>query len=224
MEQILEKIPGGRKDEITEKKVIFYEEFDMPEIDSELSWINPPKDFALENGFSCLVVKPSKGSEFWKTSSKKYSYDSGHFLNVEISGDFIITSKIKMRPCHRYDQSGIMVRVSETCWIKAGYEQMDEDEGGITVTVANGKYSDWSLSGKADCKDFTLRISREGNNYTIEYLDLNSHWVTVRMAHLENDYIGNSVKCGVFAESPEENGMSVSFDYLRITGCGDSNN
>jgi len=217
MEQLIEKIFSGKDSGISFGKETLYEDFDMPEINPNLKWMNPPEDFSHEYNFSCLAVRPEKGTEFWKTISKKYSCDSGHFLFTDIAGDFILKSKIRMKPFHKYDQGGLMVRVSETCWIKAGYEHETVGSSGLMVTVANGKYSDWSRSEMNDYKDFVLKITREGNLYTVEYLVEKDCWVIVRMAHLDGDDMESPVKCGIYAACPEEKGMSVSFDYLGIT-------
>src|SRR3989339_564316 len=121
MEQLIEKILRGKNERHFSNWEVLDEDFDMPEINPNLKWMNPPDDFILENDFSCLAVRPGQGTEFWKTVSKKYSCDSGHFLYTNIAGDFTLKAKIRMKPFHKYDQGGLMVRVSGTCWIKAGY-------------------------------------------------------------------------------------------------------
>ena len=217
MEQLLEKYFLEEYESVSGSKKIFHEDFDSPEISPYLKCINPPADYAQETKFSCLSVRPQESTDFWKTVSKKYSSDSGHFLYADIKGDFTLKAGIRMNPLHRYDQSGLMVRISETCWIKAGYEHDSGGDGGFMVTAANGKYSDWSRSEMNNYKDFVLKITREGNLYTVEYLNKNNIWSTVRMAHLTDDDMVSPVKCGIYAACPEEKGMSVSFDYVTIS-------
>jgi regulation of enolase protein 1 (concanavalin A-like superfamily) len=48
---------------------------------------------------------------FWQTQYG-IQLDHGHFLYCEMSGDFVLKSRVVFHPVHQLDQAGIMVRVS----------------------------------------------------------------------------------------------------------------
>ena len=47
---------------------------------------------------------------------------NGGLDSKEAFGDFALTAHVRVRPVHQYDQAGVMVRVSSSCWLKASVE------------------------------------------------------------------------------------------------------
>ena len=41
---------------------------------------------------------------------------------AEVSGNVIVTARIRSYPAHQYDQAGLMVRFSSDCWLKTSVE------------------------------------------------------------------------------------------------------
>ncbi|WP_251028015.1 DUF1349 domain-containing protein [Bacillus sp. ISL-77] len=63
--------------------------------------------------------------------------DNGHFLYYEVNGDFRLTTKVKSKPQNRYDQAGLMVRLSSDTWLKTSVEYIPDGNSKLGVVVTN---------------------------------------------------------------------------------------
>src|SRR5215471_9140183 len=95
------------------------EDFEASEFDSRLRWFNEPARWCVDTSSSALIVEPEAGTDFWRKTHYGFEADSGHLLSAAVSGDFLMTAKVKVFPVHQYDQAGLMVRAGGNCWIKA---------------------------------------------------------------------------------------------------------
>jgi regulation of enolase protein 1 (concanavalin A-like superfamily) len=165
----------------------------------------------------CLVIEPGAHTDFWQKTHYGFAPDNGHFLYTEIKGDFVLSTKVRFFPRHQYDQAGLMVRLSPTCWLKTSVEYEPHGASKLGVVVTNSGYSDWStqefLTGN---NQIALRVRREDSDYLVEYLKDESMWIQMRMAHLMEDSGTVAVKTGLYACSPIGAGYKACFDYLHI--------
>jgi len=67
-------------------------------------------------------------------------------LSAAVSGNFVVTTKVRFFPKHQYDQAGLMIRVDGIHWIKMSVEYELEEPPKLGVVVTNRGYSDWSLA------------------------------------------------------------------------------
>ena len=60
-------------------------------------------------------------TDFWRETHYGFIRDDGHFRDVAAEGDF--TADVAFRGDYRelYDQAGLMLRLDERNWIKAGH-------------------------------------------------------------------------------------------------------
>jgi len=189
------------------------ESFDKPTFDEKLQWHSEPAVWKLADG--SLEVTPGSNTDFWQRTHYGFQADNGHFLYAEVEGDFVMESGIRCGFEHQYDQAGLMIRVSDQCWVKTAVEYEVGEPNKLGVVVTNNGYSDWSTQDVGD--DFTsyrLRISRKGSDYIVAwYDDKHASWIQMRMFHLFDQA---KVQAGIYCCSPKEGGFSAYFDHLAI--------
>jgi regulation of enolase protein 1 (concanavalin A-like superfamily) len=200
-------------------ELFLYETFEQPVLDPRLRWYCPPAKWSVNPATSVLVVEPAAKTDYWQKTHYGFEADNGHFLFAEITGDFILTSRVNFRPVHQYDQAGLMVRISPQCWLKTSVEYEPVGPARLGAVVTNFGYSDWSTQNFTG-NEASLRIRREGGDYIVEYAE-NTHqnvepgWTQLRIAHLHEDN-GGLVQAGLYACSPIGVGYVAEFDFLSL--------
>jgi regulation of enolase protein 1 (concanavalin A-like superfamily) len=200
-------------------KLILNETFDQPVFDSRLQWFHPPQKWSIQPATSRLVIEPEAKTDYWQKTHYGFEADNGHFLFAEVTGDMILTTCVRFRPAHQYDQAGLMVRISPQCWLKTSVEYEPDGPARLGVVVTNFGYSDWSTQNFGG-NEVWLRIRREGSDYTVEYAEViplgnEPHWIQIRLAHLHDDS-GGVVQAGLYACSPVGAGYVAEFDCVQI--------
>ena len=88
----------------------------------ELKWHCEPAKWSIRRVDQVLRICPDAKTDFWQRTHYGFEADTGHFLYVRTSGDFVVTTKVTTHPRSQYDQAGLMVRLSPACWIKTSVE------------------------------------------------------------------------------------------------------
>ncbi|MBZ9861201.1 DUF1349 domain-containing protein [Mesorhizobium sp. CA12] len=178
---------------------------------ADMTWLNPPPHHTVEDG--TLTVRTGKHTDFWRETFYGFWRDNGHFLYRSVEGDF--SAEVTVRGDYKvlYDQAGLMLRLSETHWIKAGIEYTD-GLAYFSVVVTNDT-SDWSLVAIAAGKDgVRIRLTRHAEAIRIQYLDASDgHWKPVRLAYFP---ISKSVDVGMMCCSPQREGFEATFSGFTI--------
>ena len=203
------------------EQLILFENFEQTEIDSRLQWFNPPPAWQVENGQ--LVVKTAAKSDFWQRTHYGFRANNGHFLNVELTGDFVLTTHVHFFPKNQYDQAGLMLYLSPDCWLKTSVEFEPDEPNKLGVVVTNFGFSDWSTQNFENPKnEVLLRIRRTGSDAIVEFtLDENrAEWHQLRITHLHEEK--STVKTGIYACSPIDVGYTAKFDFIEIKTEGAS--
>lgn len=200
---------------IMNDSIILIEKFNNTEIDKNLVWLSPPKEWKLNYKDSNLVIKTDKQTDFWQKTHYGFQADNGHFLYCEVEGDFRVTTKVKSNPENRYDQAGLMVRFSSDTWLKTSVEYIPDDNSKLGVVVTNQGYSDWSSQEfLEEQSSLYYRITRREDNYYVDYSLNGISWSQIRIAHLVEN--SKSIKVGIYACSPQGEGYEAEFDFIKI--------
>jgi uncharacterized protein len=119
-------------------------------------WLNEPSDWHLEAGV--LNVTTDQKTDFWRETHYGFTRDTGHFFNCSTAGDFTAEVRVQARYEVLYDQAGIMVRVDEAHWVKAGMEMSDGNA--LLSSVLTVGQSDWATAIYGDDPtDFRMRAT-----------------------------------------------------------------
>jgi uncharacterized protein len=195
--------------------IFLLEPFDNLAYDPRLSWYNPPQRWSIHN--SWLQVEPESKTDYWQQPHHGIQSDNGPFLHCEVLGDFVLSTQVRMHPANQYDQAGLMVRLSPSCWLKTSVEFESGIPSKLGAVVTNHGYSDWSTQDyHAGSFDFSLRVRREGFDYTVDYSPDGAAWSQIRFAHLLDDDGARPLQCGLYACSPIAAGFLVEFGHLKI--------
>lgn len=105
-------------------------------------WLNKPHHNTLTP--ETLEMKTDEGSDFWRETFYGFTRDSGHFYGMPAPESFTAQLRIRAEYEQLYDQAGIMVRVDESRWVKAGIE-LSDGRAMLSSVLTNG-CSDWATA------------------------------------------------------------------------------
>jgi uncharacterized protein len=194
-----------------------HESFGGPTLHPALGWHCEPARWSVSAADRCLRVEPDAGTDFWQRTHYGFRADNGHHLFTPMTGDFVLSTHVRFRPAHQYDQAGLMIRVSAACWLKTSVEYEPNGPSRLGAVVTNDAYSDWSTQPfAAAARDVWLRVRREGQDYIVDASQDGRSWEQIRMARLHEDRDGAAVGAGLYACSPKGSGFVAEFTGLRI--------
>lgn len=173
-------------------------------------WHNEPQRWSLDD--HALNVTTSKGSDFWRETYYGFTRDSGHFFGMQCQGDFTASLRIEARYEELYDQAGIMVRIDERHWIKAGIE-LSDGVACIGNVLTLGR-SDWSTTTYAgDPSDLYLRVTVADGVLRIQTSADGLRWPLLKLCPFPK---AQSYQVGPMCCTPEREGLEVQFSEFRV--------
>lgn len=193
-----------------DETVLLNEPYDAATFDSRLRWLNPPPAVEVRDGW--LSFAPGDQTDFWQKTLDGGARDNGHFLYLELSGDFVAETKVTGDFQNQYDQAGLMLRADATHWLKVDAENDPVGTPTLGVVITR-ETSDWSVSRPAP-KEFFLRLERRGDLVEVRISVDGREWSLLRQATLP---LKDPVQVGLFAACPIKAGLQARFDYLKIT-------
>jgi regulation of enolase protein 1 (concanavalin A-like superfamily) len=175
------------------------------------TWLNAPKTWRLHDG--CLVAVTDAATDFWRETHYGFTRDTGHFFGCDVAGDFTTQLRIRARYDALYDQAGIMVRLDEKRWIKAGIEKSDGQC--LLSSVLTVGQSDWATGlYDGDPADFWMRATVSGGVIRLQVSPDGQRWPLVRLAPFPK---AASYRVGPMCCTPERAGLEVEFSAFQIT-------
>ncbi|MFI7605789.1 DUF1349 domain-containing protein [Micromonospora sp. NPDC049366] len=159
-----------------------------------------------------LLVEPAEGSDFWRHTSYGFVHDDGPALLAPFPTGAAVEVSFRLEWTEQFDQAGVLVRVDERTWIKAGVEISDgQPQVGAVVTR---EFSDWSVAPVPEWtgREVTVRASRSGDALTVRARVAGEPWRLVRVAPLAPDA---PTLAGPFCCSPTRGGLTVRFTGWR---------
>ena len=177
-----------------------------------MEWLNEPPSWREEGGV--LSVVTGEKTDFWRTTHYGFIRDDGHLHFAEVHGDFTAELSFLGNYEELYDQAGMMVRIDERNWLKAGIELVDNRQ--MLSCVVTRDFSDWSTAlAPADAGWVSLRISRHGATMRVEWALAGDRPMPMlmRLAYLP---AAPTVKVGPMCCSPQRRGFTVKFRGFGI--------
>ena len=173
-------------------------------------WLNQPQDFVTDG--AGLHVVTDAGSDFWQETYYGFKRDSGHFYGFQTDGDFTAQLRVQGQFKELYDQAGIMVRVDETHWMKAGIE-LSDGRAMLSSVVTNGQ-SDWATNPyEGNPENFWIRATVKEGVLRLQVSSDSNTWALMRLCPFP---VSSSYTVGPMICSPERGGLKVSFSDWQL--------
>jgi len=170
-----------------------------------MTWLNPPPQAELDG--DSLTVTTGERTDFWRKTHYGFIRDNGHFLGQPVSGDFSAEVTFSGHYEALYDQAGLMLRLDDRRWVKAGIEFTDGQA--FCSTVITNDRSDWSILPLPFAADrLRLRLTRHADAIRVQVRRPDGSWLMTRLGYLE----AGPGQVGVMACSPERAGFTARFD------------
>jgi regulation of enolase protein 1 (concanavalin A-like superfamily) len=177
-----------------------------------MEWLNEPPEWREEEG--ALIVTTGARTDFWRETHYGFLRDDGHLRFARVSGDFTAEATVSGDYRELYDQAGLMLRVGERDWIKAGVELVGGRRS-LSVVVTRER-SDWSTVPAFEAPDpVRLRLSRHGTAVRVEWSPAGAErYAMLRLAYLPTGAAPSLV--GPMCCSPERAGFVARFWDFRV--------
>lgn len=175
-------------------------------------WLNKP---SLYQSFAdhSLEVFTDFQTDFWRETHYGFIRDSGHFLGFETTGGFTAQVRVNADFRELYDQAGIMVRLNEQTWLKAGIEYNDGMPM-ISSVLTHGS-SDWAPSCfSGDPSDFWLRVTVSEGVLRLQYSTDGVTWPLLRLAAFPH---AERYRVGPMCCTPQRQGLRVRFSEWSLS-------
>jgi hypothetical protein len=175
------------------------------------TWLNEPTVWRRDG--DALKVTTDRSTDFWRETYYGFTHDTGHFFGHETAGEFTAEMRIQAEYRELYDQAGLMVRLSDDAWFKAGIELSDGKPMASSVLTL-GK-SDWATAPyHGDATDFRLRVTVKAGVLRLQLSSDGKLWPLMRLSPFP---VAESYRVGPMCCTPERAGLTVVFSEFRVT-------
>ncbi|MFD0618711.1 DUF1349 domain-containing protein [Paenibacillus sp. GCM10027629] len=192
----------------------------IPASIDKLTIMNEPAHWRVTNDSLLIQSKPE--TDFWLKTHYGFEVMNGHVLYESVTTDFIAEVSLSMEPVSTYDQAGLFVMVSDSCWLKTSLEYIPDGPSHLGAVVTNHGYSDWSTRNYDNAlvkQPLAFRVERKGSDYTLLTKTPGNPeaWEQIRIAHLHEDPHRNPVKVGIYCCSPTAQGGGFETRFHSFT-------
>jgi uncharacterized protein len=177
---------------------------------TQCTWLNEPAVWRRDG--DALKVTTDRSTDFWRETYYGFTRDTGHFFGFQTAGDFTAEMRIQAQYRELYDQAGLMVRLSDDAWIKAGIELSDSKPMASSVLTL-GK-SDWAAAAyHGDATDFRMRVAVKAGVLRLQLSSDGKLWPLMRLSPFP---VAKSYRVGPMCCTPERAGLTVVFSEFRV--------
>ena len=175
------------------------------------TWMNAPENWRMESD-GTLYVSTLPGTDFWRETYYGFTHDSGHFFGFEVPAEFTCQFRVRGSYEELYDQAGIMVRIDERHWLKAGIELTDGNA--MQSSVLTDMTSDWAAASFAgNPADFWIRATAKAGVLRVQISTDGQHWPLLRLCPFP---IEHDCRVGPMLCSPKRAGLEVVFSDITL--------
>ncbi|MEY9880005.1 DUF1349 domain-containing protein [Bradyrhizobium sp. USDA 328] len=173
-------------------------------------WLNEPRKWSEKDNY--LGLETDQATDFWRETHYGFVRDSGHFLAFQAGDAFTAELRVRSNFKALYDQAGLMVRIDERRWLKAGIEF--SDGRAMLSSVLTAGQSDWATAPyEHDPSDFRLRVTIAHGVLRLQASSDGKIWPLMRLAPFAQN---SSYLVGPMACTPERSGLEVAFSDFRL--------
>ena len=164
---------------------------------ADLSWMNEPKSFSLENG--TLEILAEKGTDFFNNPVDNSTTASAPFLYQEVAGNFVAKALVSPDFSAMWNAIALMVYIDKDNWIKFAFENSDAT-GKTIVSVVTKEVSDDSNGAILNKQDqIWLKLIRKDHVYSMLWSEDGEQFKMARLGTLPKV---DSIKVGLEVQSP----------------------
>lgn len=176
----------------------------------KMTWFNEPAQWEIKDKKLIMAVTPQ--SDYWRISHYGFTLNDAPFYYSTYGGEFETKVKITGDYNARFDQMGLMLRIDEQNYIKAGVEFVD---GKFNLsTVVTHKTSDWIVIVLEKTPPFLwIKAVRRLDAVEIFYSFDDKEYTMMRNAYLQDN---TPVQVGFMAASPDGNGFRATFENFTV--------
>ena len=151
-------------------------------------------------------------TDYWRISHYGFTVDDAPFLYTLRGGEFEVKVKISGDYKTRFDQSGLMLRIDQENYIKAGIEFVDGKYN--LSTVVTHHTSDWSIIPlESPVPSVWIKAVRRLDAVEVFYSFDDKEYTMMRNAWLQDNH---PVMVGIMGASPDGNGFTARFENFSI--------
>lgn len=176
----------------------------------KMQWFNEPEKWTVENQVLSMFVTPK--SDYWRISHYGFTVDDAPFYYALYGGEFEVKVKITGDYKNRFDQAGLMLRIDEQNYIKAGIEFVD----GVynLSTVVTHTTSDWSVIALEKPVPFIwIKAVRRLDAVEVFYSFDDKTYTMMRNAWMQDN---TPMMVGVMGACPDGDGFNVKFENFKV--------
>jgi regulation of enolase protein 1 (concanavalin A-like superfamily) len=176
-----------------------------------MQWLNEPPNWRIDG--NTLYVTTGEKTDFWRETHYGFIRDDGHLYFERVGDDFTAAVTVAGAYQTLYDQAGLMLRIDERNWIKAGVEFVSGKR--LLSCVVTREASDWSIVSGFDAPEvFSVRLTRQGTAIRVEWAaKSNATFETFRLAYFP---LSAGALVGPMCCSPQRSGFQVRFDGFHV--------
>lgn len=177
----------------------------------DFSWYNEPANVRfVESG---MLVESEPGTDFWQSAHHNFHKDNGHFFYTLKQGDFSLVVKWHFTDALASDQCGIMLRLNDLNWAKAGILTTDLRTPQLGSVVTCGGASDWAGWPLVKMpEDIWLKLVRRGKDFLFFASIDGRNFRQIRMFGMPA--AGGELKAGAYACSPLGRGFESVLEEI----------
>ncbi|CAM3854274.1 DUF1349 domain-containing protein [Nocardioides zeicaulis] len=166
-----------------------------------------------------LVVDAVEGSDLWRHTSYGFVRDTAHALLRPVAVGQACEVDVHASMSEQFDQAGLLLRVDEERWLKAGLERAD-GRLGLGVVMTDGR-SDWSTAPVDDWAGtwVRVRVSVAADSVTVRARPEGGAWQLVRLVPFATS---GAALAGPYCAAPSRSGWTARFRALATTSADDA--
>lgn len=173
-------------------------------------WINEPETWLAEA--DRLRVITDRHSDFWSLTHDGAERQSGHFFGARVTSGFTAQLRVAARCKNQGDHAGLMVRIDEQFWLRAGIGYFDDTPQLLSV-LTQGR-SDLALGAPlGEREEVWLRVTLSQGCLRVQASLDGLRWPLLRLASLPP---ANEYRVGPVCGTPERGGMEVAFSDFSL--------
>lgn len=177
----------------------------------DFTWYNEPANVRFVEGGMLVETEPE--TDFWQSAGHNFHKDNGHFFYTRKQGNFSLTVKWHFEAPVASDQCGIMLRLNNLNWAKAGFLSTDlrmPQLGSVVTINGSSDWAAWSLEQLP--QDLWFRLLRRGSDFILLASTDGEVFRQLRMFSLPDTPA--EIKAGAYACSPQPRGFECVLEDI----------